>query len=212
MAAMDFTNGNRRSATPMAEAATAAGPMLTRRTACLVGAGLSASALVGLLDLPGFPDIRYVLTDRRHVESLEFGTILVRGGSQRLEVTEGLTRLWREALAPLWRDPAGAVAGLTQLATWICVAEQARGCRRRPVLVGRRRLTVGGDRAEQAPFAPRAALACARALEERDAPWPLVMARLGAGRMADRGLVSDERCGGALAPATSATLVSWVIA
>lgn len=71
-------------------------------------------------------DIRYIVTDQRLPHSLTFARTLSMQGGQLLQVTEGLTRLWQESLVPLWRTPEGAVAGLTTIAVWHCLAEQAR--------------------------------------------------------------------------------------
>jgi len=74
------------------------------------------------------PKIRYVVTDSRHPASLERGRFFLAQGAERLEVADGLTRLWKEALAPLWRgQDSGAVAGLTTVEVWHCLSEQARG-------------------------------------------------------------------------------------
>lgn len=82
--------------------------------------------------------IRYVVTDRRINESLEFGETLCKQGSIRLEVTKGLTRLWTDSLLPLWRAEGGAVAGLTDPGVWNCISEQARSHMRKSTLIGRR--------------------------------------------------------------------------
>lgn len=85
------------------------------------------------VEVPNLPGIRYIVTDRRYPQSLAHATALSARGSARLEVTDGLTRLWQESLQPLWRQHDGAVAGLTTRAVWECLAEQARshGCRTR---------------------------------------------------------------------------------
>lgn len=190
---------------------------LTRRTACSLGAGLSAAAL-GLPGTPGFAaernDIRYVLTDRRYTESLEFAAVLARAGNQRLEITDGLTRLWQEALVPLWRGQTGAVAGLTQPGTWSCIAEQARSCRRRSVLVGRHSPVLEADAIEHLVSAPAPLLSGGLALENSGESWPLVMARLAARRPTGPGPTVDQRFRSVLpaAAAPSAHLVSWIIA
>lgn len=75
------------------------------------------------------PAIRYVVTDSRHPESVVYGQKFLALSGQRLEVTDGLTRLWQAELAPMWkgrRDPNGIVAGLTTRDVWHCLAEQAR--------------------------------------------------------------------------------------
>ena len=82
-----------------------------------------------------YEDIRYVITDSRHAQSLEFGRRLSSTGSTRLEITDGVTKLWQESLAPLWRGRGGAVAGLTTREAWHCLAEQARSQAHRTVVL-----------------------------------------------------------------------------
>jgi len=85
------------------------------------------------VELPSLLDIRYIVTDRRYPQSLAHATALSVHGGGRLEVTDGLTRMWQESLQALWQQHEGAVAGLTTRAVWECLAEQARGhgCRTR---------------------------------------------------------------------------------
>jgi len=71
-------------------------------------------------------DVRYVITDQRFTESLAFAAAADHAETTRLEVTEGLTKLWQEHLVPLWQSGAGAVTGLTTRSVWECLAEQAR--------------------------------------------------------------------------------------
>lgn len=110
---------------------------ISRRT--LLGASGGIVALVAVADpslfvaAPAQPsravdvsDIRYIVTDRRHPQSLAFARAYVARGSQPLEVVDGLTRMWQQSLLPLWQQRAGAVAGLTTQAVWHCLAEQAR--------------------------------------------------------------------------------------
>lgn len=79
--------------------------------------------------------LRYVVTDRRLPESLTFGLAHTSNGAVRLEVTDSLTKLWQEALVPLWRERGGAVAGLTTREAWHCLAEQARSQSHRTVVL-----------------------------------------------------------------------------
>lgn len=191
---------------------------LTRRAACMLGAGLSAGALFGLSALPGLAaetgGIRYVVTDRRHAQSLEFGEFLVGQGVRRLEVTEGLTRLWQEALVPLWREKGGEVAGMTRPETWACIAEQARSGGRRSILVGHHDLAARGAAAEHTLSAPRPVLDHAAVLESCGAAWPEVMAGLAlhcrAGtRPAGR---QQYRSPAETGSASTIALTSWIIA
>lgn len=110
---------------------------------------LMLGAPPGLAMLPGAPapakpsepfdvqqfNIRYVVTDLRLPESVTFGQAHASKGALRLEVTNSLTKLWQEALVPLWRERGGAVAGLTTREVWHCLAEQARSQSHRTVML-----------------------------------------------------------------------------
>jgi hypothetical protein len=194
------------------------GIYLSRRSICSLGAGLSAIALFGFTALRSVAaeryDIRYVLTDQRYGQSLEFGNILCRRGSKCLEVTDGLTRLWLDALVPLWHQKGGAIAGLTLRETWVCVAEQARSRGRRSVLVGRHALAMNGSMTNHVLSAPMPVLDRAAALEKNIEPWSRVMAHLAMQCPTNMRPFSDERF---QSPATDVTapsvpLVSWIIA
>lgn len=161
-------------------------------------------------------DVRYVLTDKRHPESLEFAATFARRGAERLEVTDGLTRLWREKLVPLWGAEGGAIAGLTGHEAWVCVAEQARSCGRRSLLSARHAVAVNGHVSEHFLTAAAPTLVDAAALERCSDAWPSVMADLAA-----RSLESPRspridgrfRASGAPSPSVSSPhLASWVIA
>lgn len=100
---------------------------LNRRALLALGGSAAALSTLGLAPLlaAAAPAVRYVVTDRRHLESVAFARQWA--ASVPLEVTEGLTRLWREALLPHWQsDSHGSVAGLTTREVWTCLAEQAR--------------------------------------------------------------------------------------
>lgn len=190
--------------------------MVTRRTVCSLGAGLSAAALLGVSAVRGSEqaDIRYVITDQRYMQSLEFGAILTDEGAKRLEVTEGLTRLWQEALVPLWREPGGMIAGLTQPGTWACVAEQARSCGRRTVLIGRHKFMEDQDTVEHALSASPHVLAGTPALEKSGKVWPRVMAQLAMQCPTNMRTSPNQRFRSSAVAAInpSVPLVSWVIA
>lgn len=79
---------------------------------------------------------RYVVVDRRYPESRAFAAALAANGGIRLDVADGLTSLWQNALVPLWRTPGnGPIAGLTSPAVLACLAEQARSEGRRAFAV-----------------------------------------------------------------------------
>jgi hypothetical protein len=98
--------------------------LLDRRRFIALSGASAACAFAGASS--GFPstasnrDLRYVVTDRRYE-----GSVQARG-SKRLEVTEGLTRLWYESLLPMWTSGESGVVGLTEAGVWNCLAEQAR--------------------------------------------------------------------------------------
>lgn len=193
-------------------------PRLTRREACSLGVGLSAGATLGMNPWPAFaaplPAIRYVITDRRHAESLAFGAVLSGHGAQRLETTEGLTRLWRDALLPLWQADGGAIAGVTPQGICAAIAEQARSWGRRLILVGHHSLGDDGRAATHLVRAPRAVLNAAPALARCGGAWPQMMACLVMQRPA--GAAREMSGRPYQSPATPASpparsLVSWII-
>lgn len=94
--------------------------------AALAHPDLFAAAVSGLHAMADLSGIRYIVTDKRHAQSLAFAQPYIAQGSQALEVTDGLTRVWQQSLEPLWQQRGGAVAGLTMRATWEILAEQAR--------------------------------------------------------------------------------------
>lgn len=156
----------------------------TRRSLCKMGA-VSAAALLNLggaaalaADTAGPSTLSYVITDRRFAQSLTFGSMLAEQGAQTLEVTSGLTRLWREALLPLWQGKGGAIAGITDHGTWACIAEQARSHGRRSILVGRHAVaSTDGPASHLLTMAEPPAKVVALLDRGGDA-WPNIMADL----------------------------------
>jgi hypothetical protein len=193
----------------------------TRRSLCMMGAGLCAAALFEFKSSPvlaatdtSLPTISYVVTDRRIRHSAKFGASLAELGIPTLEVTDGLTRVWRDALVPLWRGTGGAVAGITDHGTWACIAEQARSHRRRSILVGRHAeasvagsashfFTTGGAPAEIAALLGRSGNAWPRVLADLVTRYPLVA----------QPVANLQHHGLAIAGTIPAlTLTSWIIA
>lgn len=190
---------------------------MTRRSACSLGIGISAAALLGgppAYAALGEPRrIDFVVADKRHPQSLAFAAGLACAGVHPLEVTAGLTRLWREALLPLWRDRGGIVAGVTLPGTWACLAEQARSCGRRSILVGRHRLSQGGAAICHSVEAPSALRPSVDALSRCGGDWPQLMARLALQCPIDRSQFQTSRYPGTDRNALAAgALVSWLIA
>jgi hypothetical protein len=190
---------------------------MTRRGACSLGIGMSAMAVLG--GAPAYaalgerPKIDYVVTDGRHSESLEFAAGLAVGGARPLEVTAGLTRLWSDALLPLWRNGGGIIAGLTLSGTWSCLAEQGRSWGRRSILVGHHGMSPDGDEVEHRVEGPNALRPGFEALSRCGGDWPRIMAALALRCPIDasRPRISSYRSTDNAAPPASA-LVSWIIA
>lgn len=198
------------------------GAMISRRAACGILAGLAATPLPGFISSAFAAvrqepnDIRYVLTDRRYPESLEFSVPFQRFGVGRLEITDGLTNLWRNVLVPLWSEKGGIIVGLTRRETWTCVAEQARSSGRKSILCGRHAFSDDGCVTDHYLSGSPAALADAAALETCGRAWPGVAADLAMGcPIGDRRTTSSGHFAGpdrAMQAVPSFFLVSWVIA
>lgn len=190
----------------------------TRREACSLGLGLSAGALLGSAPARAMSaastTVRYVITDSRHPESLVFGEFMCSHGAQRLEATDGLTRLWQQALLPLWQSGGGGVAGITLQGIYAAVAEQGRTWGRKPALIGHHTMVENGSDVAHLVRAPGAALKGARSLDRCGTAWPQMMACLVMQRptVADRHDSNPAYRSPALAeaPATR-SLVSWII-
>lgn len=191
---------------------------MDRRSFLALGASAAALTLMGLAPTSARAanrlDFRYVITDRRYPESLEFGQFLSANGSVRLEVTNGLTRIWQEALVPLWREPGGAIAGLTSREVWACLAEQARSQARISVFIGRHAFEPQSGTAAHVVTAPRQALSTAATIERQKQMWPRALAKLISDCPSDARICDDEWHSSAplTSSATSRSLVSWIIA
>lgn len=119
---------------------------LDRRALLTLGGSAMALSFMGVLSAaartPTASSVeappRFVVTDRRHPQSMAFSRTLARAGSEPLQVTAGLTRLWRDTLLPHWQHAlSGAVAGLTTREVWMCLTEQARSHGRPSMIVER---------------------------------------------------------------------------
>ena len=191
---------------------------IDRRSLLAFGGSAAALSLMGFMGVgqarPATQrDFHYVITDRRHKESLEFGQAIVSNGASRLELTDGFTRMWQETLLPLWRAGAGAVVGLTSPEAWHCLAEQARSEARRSTLIGRHVFDSQTGEVSHRITAPREALSAAAMIEQRERTWPLAMAKLlshcsSGARVCD----GEWRSSSAFSQTTaSRALVSWII-
>lgn len=182
---------------------------MTRRSILALGAAIPAGLCMAAPALAGSAlrhDIRYVVTDRRFLQSVLFGAALEAKGARRLDVTDGLTRAWRDTLAPLWRSRPGAVAGLTAASVRDCLVEQARGCGHRLVLSGHHQLEHDGG------FAVHSFSAIEpihHTLARASDTWPMQLAHLVAGYAADR--PAPVARGDVVRSGTAITLTSWMI-
>lgn len=178
--------------------------------ACAAVAGLATPALARVHAAgPAAP--RYVITDRRYPQSLAFARFFEDRGAARLEVADGLTRLWQDDLVPLWRQAGGTVVGLTSRGIWDCLSEQASGQFRKARLIGRHMIDGNGGRTTHIVTAPEAALRAAGG-DLGGMGWMEGMARLTSRCSPDTGACAEWRCGPP-APASAATqsLLSWMI-
>lgn len=188
---------------------------INRRTMMRLGglavAGLAAGAAAAPAAYSG--DVRFVVSDRRHPDSLRFAEALEREGAVRLEAGDGLTRLWQSVLQPHWRARPGATAGLTSVAIWQLLAEQARGEGRRATLIARHRIDPEGGGAVHLVTVPNELAEVAAPLWNAPGNWPVVAAHL-VSRCSARSATNTatRRCG-ALTPADAShpSLVSWRI-
>lgn len=145
---------------------------MDRRT-MLALSGLAAAGLTAGGAAPAATPtsrIQFVVSDRRLPESLFFAEVLEGRGARRLEATEGLTRLWQDVLLPHWRTSEGATVGLTPVAMWHVLAEQARGEGRRSQLVGRHQVDASGNGVHRIAVPARLA-ADAGALTQAPGAW-----------------------------------------
>lgn len=136
----------------------------------------AATPAMGGLAPPARNGIRYVVTDKRISASLAFAAWLENGGTQSLEVTEGLTTLWSEVLVPHWRSSGDAVAGLTSIGVWDALSQQAQQQFRRARILDTHCVDPSGRAKGHALEQDEAgtAAALAEGLEHKD--WPLALA------------------------------------
>lgn len=84
--------------------------------------------------------ISYAVFDSRFPQSIDFAQALGLPDAQMLDVAAGLTRLWQNYLVPHWRKGGGVVVGLTTLAVWDGLSQQAIAQFRRPANIARHHL------------------------------------------------------------------------
>lgn len=88
-------------------------------------------------------NVQYAVTDKRLAESLDFGYVYIKNGSKRLEVTDGITKLWQKSLRPIWEESGSIVVGLTSYEVFQCLAEQARSQSRRAFILEQYEIAYG---------------------------------------------------------------------
>lgn len=150
------------------------------RRALLQGAAVAAT----LATIPGAAHaatprqtIRFVVVDGRISESKALGAKLCREGVQRLEVTSGLTAIWKDHLYPHWRDsPPGAVVGLTTRSVWDGLSQQAHGQFRKGRIIGLHQFGTTNMHCQHSIEAPGHPLPSIELGGEEH--WPLQVAQL----------------------------------
>lgn len=157
------------------------GAPLSRRSilggACVLSAMAFTEQASGVRLCATTNGFSFVVTDNRFSPSIDFGQRLSSGGSERLEVTKGLTKLWSERLAPHWRAPTGAVAGLTSWAVWEGLSEQSYGQFRRARIIGTHEFDLATNASSHDLTIESRTDAILADPQLRGAKWPLAIAR-----------------------------------
>jgi hypothetical protein len=155
--------------------------------------------------------IRFVIADQRFRESKALGEKLSREGAQRLEVTSGLTAIWKDYLYPHWqRSEGGAVVGLTTRSVWDGLSQQAYGQFRKGRMIG---LHQSGTTSEQCQHSIEAPVRAMPNVELGAEHWPLEVAQLLTHVAQESSCFSQSRLIGQPIPAHKLRhqLISWII-
>ena len=157
--------------------------------------------------------IRFVVVDERITESKAFAAVLDRDGVQRLEVTSGLTAVWRDHLYPHWQGSLGAVVGLTTRSVWDGLSQQAHGQFRKARIVGIHQLSGTRGRSQHRIDAPLGADITSRHLARGTDRWPQEVARMLTVYSRQTECPRESRICGTAIPADDLRqqLVSWII-
>jgi hypothetical protein len=150
--------------------------MADRRTVLRGTAAIAALAATPIAAAAG--TVRFVVIDSRHRQSVMFGREGARFGADILDAADGLTLLWQDQLVPHWREPHGAVIGLTTRSVWDGLSQQALGQFRRPRLLGRHRHGGGAGGLDHALELPAALFDRTGRHLLDPAMWPAAMAVL----------------------------------
>jgi hypothetical protein len=189
---------------------------LDRRTllrGAIVASTLAASPGLARAAMQPHPAVRFVVVDERISESKAFGAALLREGVQRLEVTSGLTAVWRDHLHPHWQRSQGAVVGLTTRSVWDGLSQQAHGQFRKARIVGIHHLAGTVELCQHSIEAPLEANVAHQKLALATARWPQEVARLLARYSNQTGCARESKLYGNAVPAEllRQQLVSWII-
>ncbi|WP_066552997.1 hypothetical protein [Croceicoccus bisphenolivorans] len=190
---------------------------INRRALLGVGAtALAGAALAPLLTAraaTGTGSVRFVIVDRKHAQSRRFASAMAAEGAEALDVNDGLTALWSQRLVPLWRNPQGAVVGLTTRSVWDGLSQQAMGQFRKARLIGIHHIDQSHGRARHSVEVPASRRAMLASGGFDTAAWPDRIAQVVTQCVgADRRDMQACRFGDATIPAQAGTqLVSWMI-
>lgn len=193
------------------------GLTLDRRALLGAGVALGAAAMVSPLlrggtAAPSGP-LHIIITDGRFAESRRFAASLPANGAQVLDLRDGLTTIWLEHLAPLWRKSSGAVVGLTTRAVWDGLSQQAIGQFRKPRILGTHEIAGDGQPVGHSVDVPASSHAPLMDGAMAGTRWPERMAEAVTGCLAgQRREFKTCRLGPAAGHLRARTrLVSWMI-
>jgi len=153
------------------------------------------------------------VVDERIRESSALGAALQLEGVQRLEVTAGLTKLWKDHLYPHWQGSQGDVVGLTTRSVWDGLSQQAHGQFRKARIVGVHQLGSTSEYYQHMIDAPLGAQIAIPDIAAGTSQWPQDLARMLARSSSQPVRVREPRLYGPGIPADGLCqqLVSWII-
>lgn len=158
--------------------------------------------------------IRFIVVDGRISESKALAATLSLEGAQRLEVTSGLTAVWKDHLYPHWQGSrGGAVVGLTTRSVWDGLSQQAHGQFRRSRIIGVHQLGATSEKYQHRIEAPVRASIATSGLALSSEQWPQEVAQIMAQYSQQRGCPREAKHFGSAIPAQDLRhqLVSWII-
>jgi hypothetical protein len=158
--------------------------------------------------------IRFIVVDGRISESKALAAALSREGAQRLEVTSGLTAVWKDHLYPHWQGSrGGAVVGLTTRSVWDGLSQQAHGQFRRGRIIGVHQIGATSKNCQHRIEAHVRASITTSGLALSSEQWPQEVAQIMAQYSQQRGCPREAKHFGPAIPAQDLRhqLVSWII-